>query len=123
MQNSINNLANLITKLNLTTATSSDNETTQISTTVLKQINALVDSLIGRKNTMAINTGSPVANGVYVAYVDSRVCKDFPHPDKVFLAWNDGYWYQRGCTEKYKATVHGWIGPMPTERIVDLQRN
>ncbi len=68
---------------------------------------------------MKIKTGDPSKNGVYVAYVSPRMELSI-WPDKMFLSWYENQWYHTGSDQKYRDTVYGFLGPLPSMRMRDL---
>lgn len=60
--------------------------------------------------TVGYSKGRPTRTGVYACRVDHPVLPGMFHDQ--FLMWHDSKWWYLGSDQKYRAPVHGWIGPL-----------
>ncbi len=62
--------------------------------------------------------GLPKSDGMYVAYVNSKM-KGLPYADKKLLMFFGGNWGYPGSAENYRDVVYGYIGPLPALMLED----
>lgn len=66
---------------------------------------------------LKVAIGNPRIDGMYVAYVEGII---EPYTKRELLMWVYGVWSYPGSDQKYRGTIYGWIGPLPTPRVSDL---
>lgn len=66
---------------------------------------------------VVMRDGDPIANGLYVAYVNPEV--PVPFAEKRLLTFINGEWGYLGSDQKYRDHVYGYIGPLPALRLDD----
>lgn len=66
---------------------------------------------------VVMRCGSPIENGLYVAYVNPDI--DLPFAEKKLLTYVDGDWGYLGSDQIYRGHVYGYIGPLPALRLGD----
>lgn len=63
---------------------------------------------------ITIETGTPISNGMYVAYVEGPL-KNFLK--KELLMWVQNKWSYPSSDQNYRGQIYGWIGPLPALKI------
>jgi len=66
-----------------------------------------------------IQTGAPIKNGMYVAYVEEGVSI---FPKKEFATWSNDIWNRPGTDQPFRhKMIYGWVGPLPEPNITNLR--
>jgi hypothetical protein len=58
----------------------------------------------------------PAKNGIYVAFVESKL-PGLPFRERILLMYVDEIWSYPGSSVNYRGEVYGWIGPLPALRV------
>lgn len=67
-----------------------------------------------------MQTGTPVENGMYVAYVDPDV-PGIPFAGRRLLMFIDNRWGYLSSDQYYRGAVCGYVGPLPAMSIGDIK--
>lgn len=67
-----------------------------------------------------IKTGTPQAEGRYVAFVRCQVAAAREWVEPIVMAWHGGRWHTSMISQR---RIIGWLGPLPVLKVDDLASN
>lgn len=63
-----------------------------------------------------VSGDEPAEEGKYLCWVNPDY--EIPYAKQIMLMWMDGQWWMHGADAKFRDTVYGYSGPIPSLKLI-----